>query len=137
DAALALEDVDVAILAAAVADYRPAVSLPGKRPKDDAVWQLELEPTEDIARLLGERDRGLLVLFRPATGDEGLARKGGMLDGKNADLVVYNDIGRTDIGFDAADNEVVLVSRDGERHVPRASKAAVAVAIMDAVEDML
>jgi phosphopantothenoylcysteine decarboxylase / phosphopantothenate---cysteine ligase len=137
DAALALEDVDVAILAAAVADYRPAVSLAGKRPKDDAVWQLELEPTDDIARLLGERKRGLLVLFGADHGAEGLARKRGMLEAKHADLVVFNDVGRTDIGFDTADNEVVLLDRDGERHVPRASKAAIAVAIMDAVEALL
>jgi phosphopantothenoylcysteine decarboxylase/phosphopantothenate--cysteine ligase len=47
DAALALPDVDVALLAAAVADYRPAEALAGKRPKDDRAWTLELEPTQD------------------------------------------------------------------------------------------
>jgi phosphopantothenoylcysteine decarboxylase/phosphopantothenate--cysteine ligase len=134
DAALALEDVDISILAAAVADYRPVETLAAKRPKDDAVWRLELEPTDDIARLLGERGRGLLVLFGADHGDEGLARKRAMLEGKHADLVVFNDVGRSDIGFDVADNEVVLVTRDGERHVPRASKAAIAAAILDEVE---
>src|SRR6201999_2152408 len=48
DAALALVDVDIAILAAAVADYRPAATFTGKRPKDEAGWQLDLEPTDDI-----------------------------------------------------------------------------------------
>ena len=60
-----------------------------------------------------------------------------MLASKNADLVVYNDVGRDDIGFDAADNEVVLVTRDGERRVPKAPKPQVAAAILDEVERLL
>src|SRR5206468_8613477 len=51
DAVLALPDVDVALLAAAVADYRPAEALAAKRPKDEHGWVVELEPTQDIARL--------------------------------------------------------------------------------------
>src|SRR5579884_280252 len=90
-------------LAAAVADYRPAQALAGKRPKDTGAWMLELEPTDDIASLLGERigrglelgarKQGLLVLFGAEHGDDGLARKRSMLETKNADLVVYNDVG--------------------------------------------
>jgi phosphopantothenoylcysteine synthetase/decarboxylase len=60
-----------------------------------------------------------------------------MLESKNADLVVFNDVGRTDIGFDSAENEVVLLTRDGERTVPKASKAQIAVAILDEVERLL
>jgi phosphopantothenoylcysteine synthetase/decarboxylase len=60
-----------------------------------------------------------------------------MLETKNADLVVFNDVGRSDIGFDSADNEVVLISRDRERAVPKAAKAAVAAAILDEVERLL
>jgi phosphopantothenoylcysteine synthetase/decarboxylase len=60
-----------------------------------------------------------------------------MLDTKNADLVVYNDVSRADVGFDAAENEVVLVGRDGERRVPKASKAAIAAAILDEAERFL
>lgn len=139
DAALALEDVDVLLLAAAVADYRPAAVAAGKRPKDDAAWTVELEPTDDIAQALGARKRPgqVLVAFGAEHGEEGLARKRGMLETKNADLVVFNDVGRPGIGFDAQENEVVLVTRDGERTVPRAAKAAVAVAILDAVEELL
>src|SRR5438876_883825 len=91
-AALALPDVDVALLAAAVADYRPAEALVGKRPKDDHAWAVELEPTPDVARSLGERKRPgqILVAFGAEHGAEGLARKRSMLDTKNADLVVFN-----------------------------------------------
>jgi phosphopantothenoylcysteine decarboxylase/phosphopantothenate--cysteine ligase len=139
DAALALEDVDVLLLAAAVADYRPAEVAAGKRAKDASRWTVELEPTEDIARALGERKRPgqVLVAFGAEHGQEGLARKRAMLETKNADLVVFNDVGRGDIAFDANENEVVLISREGERTVPKTTKAAVAVAILDAVEGLL
>jgi phosphopantothenoylcysteine decarboxylase/phosphopantothenate--cysteine ligase len=139
DAALALPDVDVLLLAAAVADYRPAQALAGKRVKDGNSWAVELEPTEDIARLLGEQKREgqVLVAFGAEHGEEGLARKRAMLETKNADLVVYNDVGRADIGFDTGQNEVVLVRRDGERTVPKTTKAKVAAAILDEVERLL
>jgi phosphopantothenoylcysteine decarboxylase / phosphopantothenate---cysteine ligase len=139
DAALALPDVDVLLLAAAVADYRPAEAVSGKRPKDDQVWTLELAPTDDIAKALGERKRAgqVLVAFGAEQGEEGLERKRAMLETKNADLVVFNDVGRSDIGFDSADNEVLLIARDRERAVPKAAKAAVAAAILDEVERLL
>ena len=118
------------LLAAAVADYAPAEALAGKRPKDDRGWTVELAPTVDIARTLGEQKRAgqVLVAFGAEHGAEGLERKRQMLETKNADLVVFNDVGRSDIGFDAADNEVTLVTRDGERPVPKARKDAIAAA---------
>jgi len=139
DAVSALADVDAALFAAAVADYRPAAALTGKRPKDDLLWTIELEPTHDIARAAGERKRAgqVLVVFGAEHGEEGLARKRAMLETKNADLVVFNDVGRPGIGFDAAENEVVLVTRDGERAVPKAPKAEIARAVLDEVERLL
>jgi phosphopantothenoylcysteine decarboxylase/phosphopantothenate--cysteine ligase len=139
DAALALPDVDVLLLAAAVADYRPAEALAGKRAKDDRGWTLALQPTDDIAKALGEQKHSgqVLVAFGAEHGEEGLERKRAMLETKNADLVVFNDVGRPDIAFDSADNEVVLISRDGERAVPKAAKAVVAAAILDEVERLL
>jgi phosphopantothenoylcysteine decarboxylase/phosphopantothenate--cysteine ligase len=139
DAALALADVDIALLAAAVADYRPAETLAAKRPKDERRWTVELEPTTDIARALGQRKRDgqVLVAFGADHGEEGLERKRAMLETKNADLVVFNDVGRSDIGFDSLQNQVVLVSRDDERVVPKAPKTAIAAAILDEVERLL
>jgi phosphopantothenoylcysteine decarboxylase/phosphopantothenate--cysteine ligase len=130
---------DLALLAAAVADYRPVEALAGKRPKGSEPWTLELEPTADIARLLGgrKRDGQVLVTFGAELGAEGLDRKRRMLDDKNADLVVFNDVSRADIGFDAAENEVVLATRDGDRAVPKGSKAMVAAAILDEAERLL
>jgi phosphopantothenoylcysteine decarboxylase/phosphopantothenate--cysteine ligase len=139
DAALALADVDIALLAAAVADYRPAAALAGKRAKSDEGWTVELEPTVDIARRLGDvkRPGQLLVTFGAELGPEGLERKRAMLETKNADLVVYNDVSRADIAFESAENEVVLVSRLSERAVPKAPKPAIAAAILDEVERLL
>jgi phosphopantothenoylcysteine decarboxylase/phosphopantothenate--cysteine ligase len=79
----------------------------------------------------------VLVAFGAEHGETGLERKRAMLDTKNADLVVYNDVGRRDIGFDAAENEVMLLTRDGDRHVAKASKAAVAAEVLDEVERLL
>jgi phosphopantothenoylcysteine decarboxylase/phosphopantothenate--cysteine ligase len=137
--ALARSDADVVLMAAAVSDYRPAEPIAGKRPKDSEPWTVDLVPTADVARALGaaRRDGQLLVAFGAESGDDGLARKRAMLADKNVDLVVYNDVGREDVGFEADDNEVVLVSRDGERAVAKAPKRAIARAILDEVERLL
>lgn len=130
---------DIVLMAAAVADYRPAETLVGKRPKDAEPWRIELVPTVDIAAGLGARRANgqVLVAFGAESGDAGLARKRRLLDDKNVDLVVYNDVGREDIGFDSADNEVTLLTRQGDRHVPKASKQQIAGAVLDEVERLL
>jgi phosphopantothenoylcysteine decarboxylase/phosphopantothenate--cysteine ligase len=132
-------EFDLALLAAAVADYRPAEIVAGKRAKSASAWTLELAPTADVALALGERKRPgqVLVAFGAEHGEEGLERKRRMLDEKNVDLVVYNDVSRSDIGFDTAENEVVLVTREGERRIPKASKQLIAAAILDAAEELL
>jgi phosphopantothenoylcysteine synthetase/decarboxylase len=60
-----------------------------------------------------------------------------MLETKNADLVVFNDVSRSDIAFDSSDNEVVLVTRAAERTVQKAAKALIAAEILDEVEALL
>ena len=71
-----------------------------------------LEPTADVLRTLGERRTNgqVLIGFAADRGDQGLARAREKLERKRVDLVVYNDISRDDIGFDAEDNEVVLIA---------------------------
>ena len=132
-------EADVVVMAAAVADYRPAEALAAKRPKDTATWTLELEPTTDVLSALGERRREgqLLVGFAAETGDAGLERAREKLARKGADLFVLNDVSRPDIGFDASDNEVTLVAASGERSVAKAPKEEVAAAILDEVESLI
>ncbi len=136
---LAREDADVVVMAAAVADYRPAASREDKRPKDDANWELELEPTEDVLRRLGAQSSNgrVLVGFAAETGADGLARAREKRTGKNADLVVYNDVARSDVGFESVENEVVLISEAGERRVEKAPKERVAAEIWDEIERLL
>jgi phosphopantothenoylcysteine decarboxylase/phosphopantothenate--cysteine ligase len=137
--ALARADSDLIVMAAAIADYRPAQRLAEKRAKDDSLWEITLEPTLDVLRELGSRRRNgqVLVAFGAEHGEQGLERKRCMLGTKHADLVVYNDVSRPDIGFDAAENEVVLVTRAGERRVAKAPKREIATAILDEVENLL
>jgi phosphopantothenoylcysteine decarboxylase / phosphopantothenate---cysteine ligase len=132
---LARGDADVVVMAAAVADYRPAEPAQGKRPKDGKPWTVALEPTTDVLRELGgsRRDGQLLIGFAADHGNRGLERARGKLTSKRADLIVYNDVSRDDIGFNAAENEVVLVSPDGERRIDKAAKERIAAAILDEV----
>jgi phosphopantothenoylcysteine decarboxylase/phosphopantothenate--cysteine ligase len=134
---LARGDADVVVMAAAVADYRPAEAVEEKRPKDDQPWTVTLEPTTDILRELGAgRDpgaRSVLVGFAADRGERGLERAREKLNNKRVDLIVFNDVSREDIGFDAADNEVVLVSESGERRIEKAAKEWIAAAILDEV----
>jgi phosphopantothenoylcysteine decarboxylase / phosphopantothenate---cysteine ligase len=133
--AVARADADAVVMAAAVADYRPAESQSDKRTKDASDWTVRLEPTEDIVReLAGRRTNGqVIVAFGADLGAAGLERKRAMLRDKGVDLVVYNDVGREDIGFDADENEVVVVSADGELRLSKARKRVIAAAILDEV----
>jgi phosphopantothenoylcysteine decarboxylase/phosphopantothenate--cysteine ligase len=132
-------DADVIVMAAAVADYRPAEPIQAKRPKEDQPWRLELEPTDDVLRALTAQDANgrIVVGFAAETGEEGLARAREKRALKQADLFVYNDVGASGIGFDSVENEVVIISDEGERHVARAPKERVAAEILDDVERLL
>jgi phosphopantothenoylcysteine decarboxylase/phosphopantothenate--cysteine ligase len=136
---LARADADVIVMAAAVADYRPAEPIQAKRPKEDQPWRVELEPTDDVLRALTAQDANgrIVVGFAAETGEDGLARAREKRALKQADLFVYNDVGASGIGFDSVENEVVIISDEGERHVARAPKERVAAEILDDVERLL
>jgi phosphopantothenoylcysteine decarboxylase / phosphopantothenate---cysteine ligase len=136
---LASEGVDVVLMAAAVADYRPAEARQDKRPKSDDPWTVELERTTDVLAELGRRRRNgqILVGFAADHGATGLERAREKLRAKSVDAIVFNDVSREDVGFDASENEVVVVTRDGERTVPKAPKGKIAAAILDEVEKLL
>jgi phosphopantothenoylcysteine decarboxylase/phosphopantothenate--cysteine ligase len=137
--ALARVRADVVVMAAAVSDYRPAAPLETKRPKDGSPWLVELVPTTDVLAELGASRNGAQVLvgFAADSGERGLERAREKRAAKRADLLVFNDVSRDDIGFDAPDNEIVLLSDAGERLVEKAPKRAVAASILDEVERLL
>ena len=126
-------------MTAAVADYRPARRSRASAAKDDRPWQLELEPTEDVLRALtAEAANGRVVVgFAAETGVDGLERARAKRTSKKVDLLVYNDVGDPDIGFESSENEVVILSDEGERHVRRAPKERIAAEILDDVERLL
>jgi phosphopantothenoylcysteine decarboxylase / phosphopantothenate---cysteine ligase len=127
---------DVLLMAAAVSDYRPADPHAGKLKKDQAEeLPLRLVRTTDVLALLAARRRPdqLLVGFAAEHGPGAVEYGRGKLDRKGLDAVVVNDVGEPGIGFDAQDNAVTIVTADAELPIPRASKAEVAAAILDAV----
>jgi phosphopantothenoylcysteine decarboxylase/phosphopantothenate--cysteine ligase len=127
---------DVLLMAAAVADYRPAVAADTKLKKDEREeLVVALERTPDILSGLAaiRRDDQTVVGFAAEHGEGAVAYGRDKLARKGLDAVVVNDIARADIGFEGSDNEVTIVTAAGERHVPRSSKAEVARAILEAV----
>jgi phosphopantothenoylcysteine decarboxylase/phosphopantothenate--cysteine ligase len=128
---------DVILMAAAVADFRPVRPAADKLKKDRGVPTLEIEPTEDILSQITARRRSgqSVVGFAAEHGEEAIAYGRAKLERKDLDLIVINDIARSDIGFDTSHNEVTLIARDGlERTIPRADKAHVAEDILNEVD---
>jgi phosphopantothenoylcysteine decarboxylase / phosphopantothenate---cysteine ligase len=130
---------DVLLMAAAVADFRPADAAAGKiKKRDRDELTVRLEPTADVlASLAAERRDGqTLVGFAAEHGEQALEHARGKLERKQLDAVVLNDVSQPGIGFDSADNEVTVLTAAGDRPVPRASKPAVAAAVLDCVESL-
>ena len=134
--AKAFEGADLLLMAAAVADYRPADPDPGKLAREEGTrLTLELEPTADVlAGLAGSRRNGqVLVGFAAEHGGDFVARARGKLERKGIDAIVVNDVSDSTIGFESSDNEVTIVSTAGEERLPRGSKRDLADAILDRV----
>ena len=131
---------DVVIMAAAVADYAPAAATSQKIHKDSDSLTLSLVRTPDILAELGAQrgagDRPLLVGFAAETADVIASARRKQRE-KKVDLVVANDVSRTDAGFEVDTNEVTLVSADGEDTLPLQSKSAIAAQVIQRIETLL
>jgi phosphopantothenoylcysteine decarboxylase/phosphopantothenate--cysteine ligase len=131
------EETDVLLMAAAVSDFRPADPERSKITKEGREGLvLELEPTADVLGGVAARRRPdqTLVGFAAEHGEGGLERARRKLERKALDAVVLNDVSKPGIGFDAEENEVVVLTRGGEYPVSREAKGAVAAAVLDRVE---
>jgi len=131
--------VHVVVMAAAVADYAPQRA-PQKVPKASDTLTLVLHKTPDILADLGLRRRAsagpVLVGFAAETQDV-VTRAREKREQKHADLIVANDVARSDSGFDVDTNAVTIVSADGAESLPLQSKDRVASEILDRVERLL
>jgi phosphopantothenoylcysteine decarboxylase/phosphopantothenate--cysteine ligase len=126
---------DVVVMAAAVADFRPAHVSERKIKKQGGVPEIVLEPTVDILAGLGQRKRpGQTLVGFAAETDRVRQNATSKLVAKGADLIVANDVTAPGAGFEHDTNHVVILNADGtEREVPLAEKRAIARAVFDAV----
>lgn len=128
-------NADVAVLAAAVADFKPAdvADRKIKREKDDLV--MRLCPTHDIAAALGhaKTERQTIVAFALETNDEE-ANAQRKLEKKNADFIVLNSLRNEGTCFRTDDNQIEIISRTDKKQYPKCSKAETAQYIVDEIE---
>jgi phosphopantothenoylcysteine decarboxylase/phosphopantothenate--cysteine ligase len=127
----------VLLMAAAVADFRPITARAGKIPREeDADLELRLEQTDDVLARIATDRRSYQILLRFAAehGPGAIERARGKLERKGLDAIVFNDISRSDIGFDSELNEVTIVEREVDHPVSLRAKNEVADAILDRVE---
>jgi phosphopantothenoylcysteine decarboxylase/phosphopantothenate--cysteine ligase len=127
----------VLLMAAAVADFRPARATEGKIAREgSANLDIRLERTEDVlARLADQRSVDQIVVgFAAEHGSEAVARARAKLERKGLDAIVFNDVSRPEIGFDSPRNEVTIIEAQAEHQVRLAPKDQVADAILDRVE---
>jgi phosphopantothenoylcysteine decarboxylase/phosphopantothenate--cysteine ligase len=128
--------VDVAVLAAAVADFRPLAQRPSKLKRADGVPAIDLETTPDIlAGVVGMEPRPFVVGFAAESGslDDALDKA----TRKGVDLLVGNDVSKEGSGFGTDTNEVLIVSPDGESEAwPLLTKAEVADRLWDRIADL-
>ena len=132
----AFADTDLLVMAAAVADYRPTSTSPGKLDKSASDrLAMTLEPTVDILGSLAAGRRNQIVVgFAAEHGAAGVERARQKRRRKHLDAIVYNDISVAGIGFESDDNAITIIGPgDAEQIVPRSSKARCAEYILDAV----
>lgn len=128
---------DIAIFAAAVADYTPSKIAEQKIKKAENEITLTLKQTKDI--LGSARDimgfKGTLVGFAAET-ENLLENARAKCLKKECDLIIANDISRSDIGFDSPENEVTLVYPDNSKTLPQESKEHLAFYLIEIIEDL-
>jgi len=132
----AVQATDALIMAAAVADFRPASQAPQKIKKSDAdVWQLELVRNADILTEV----RGDFVRVGFAAESQNLLENAlQKLHAKQLDLIVANDISTPDSGFAVDDNQATIIDAQGERlALPLMSKRELADQILDKLVKLL
>ena len=130
---------DIAVLAAAVADYRPTTIADKKIKKKGGNLMIELERTTDIAATLGKKKKKkqLLIGFALETNDE-LENAKGKLERKNFDFIVLNSLRDKGAGFAVDTNKITIVRKDNKiKEFELKSKRQVAVDIVNEIIDMI
>jgi phosphopantothenoylcysteine decarboxylase/phosphopantothenate--cysteine ligase len=134
-------EMDVVVMAAAVADYTPVERAGQKVAKDGDSLTLVLKKTPDILGELGQRrvakGSGPLLIGFAAETEDVVAHAAAKRERKHADLIVANDVSRPDAGFDVDTNLVTIIGPSGAETLPLQSKSRVASEILDRVEKLI
>jgi phosphopantothenoylcysteine decarboxylase/phosphopantothenate--cysteine ligase len=131
-----LDRVEIVVMNAAVADWRPASPRHGKTPKAEVALSVPLEPTTDIAAEIGRRKDGRILVAFAAETDDVEEHAAAKLASKGADLVVANRVGDAGTGFDSDTNDAIFVSEAGAEPLPRMDKAALAAVVWDRIVEI-
>jgi len=133
-----MENCSVVIKAAAVSDYRPKVTSQSKLKKADPSCSLELERTEDILKEVGKKKGDRILVGFAAETEDLVTNAHKKLREKNLDVIVVNDVTRSDAGFGADTNQVKILYASGEvKDLPLISKEEVSQSILDDVARLL
>ena len=128
---------DIVVMAAAVADFRPAAAADRKIKKAGGVPEVVLEPTVDILAALGRsKPAGQTLVGFAAETDAVRENAAVKLRAKGADVIVANDVSAPGAGFEHDTNEVVILTADGAAEVPMADKRTIARAVLDTVTSL-
>ncbi|MGH9001717.1 MAG: bifunctional phosphopantothenoylcysteine decarboxylase/phosphopantothenate--cysteine ligase CoaBC [Acidimicrobiia bacterium] len=129
-------DVDVVVMAAAVADFRPKVAAPSKLKKAEGAPEIILEPTPDILAALGSAKQGQFLVGFAAETEQLVSHAMAKMAAKRVDLMVANDVSAADSGFEVDTNRAVLITPAGEQtELPHMTKIELAEAIWDRVRE--
>ena len=132
---------EIVVMAAAVADYTPVQRADQKIAKDADMLTITMRKTTDILKELGQQrlksGAGPILVGFAAETEDVVAHARAKRETKHADLIVANDVSRSDAGFDVDSNAVTIVGADGAESLPLQSKSRVAMAILDRVEQLV
>jgi len=129
---------DIVVMAAAVADFAFAARADRKIKKEALPDELKLVPTRDILQILGERKKGQVLVGFAAETDDVKANAVKKIKSKRLDLIVANDVSKPGLGFDADDNQALLIDARGRvTEAPRMSKREMSRVIWNAIEASL
>lgn len=135
----AFENVDIAVMAAAVADFTPANVATVKIKKENGIEKIELRATSDILASLGKVKKGnqILVGFALETDDE-LVNASKKLERKNLDMIVLNSLKDQGAGFGVDTNKITVLKKDGTSNTfPLKTKESVALDILSEIENLM
>lgn len=134
---LKFQSCDLLVMVAAVADFKPKKQSDKKLHRSDGTITIELEPTDDIIANLAKNKGDRFIVGFAAESEDLISKAKSKLESKELDMIIANDISRSDIGFGSEHNEVVILDKNSERKIKRDLKINIAKGIVDEIASMM